>query len=137
MRLRPLSILLSGLVGLSLIGPVAAGEPQDCRPGSRERCITQTPDPAWAYRGDGDRWNRHDRYDDRYSDAAIHDRVQRALWRTLGPRAQRIDVRVRGGSVFLSGVVFSRGDHASAAVAAYQVRGVRFVNTYELVVRRG
>jgi hypothetical protein len=97
--------------------------------------------PALAY-GYGDHDDRYDRDDDRrgwghdrYSDAAIHDRVKRSLWRELGERARFIDVGVRGGFVILTGQVDYRRDRYFAYNVAANTRGVRAVDN-RIYVRR-
>jgi len=70
------------------------------------------------------------------SDAAIQNRVQRALNRELGDDADRIYVRVANNDVFLSGRVDSDRDRWRARRVANNVRGVDDVNTDRLRVRR-
>ena len=93
-----------------------------------------------SYRYERDDY-RHDRYADAgprrgMSDAAIQNRVQRALVRNMGDDADRIFVRVENRDVFLSGRVDRPGERYLARQVADDVYGVRNVYAERLRVRR-
>lgn len=59
---------------------------------------------------------------------SIHDRVHDALMAGMGSRANGIEVRADGGSVWLSGHVATKADHNRAHQIAHDVAGVTNVN---------
>lgn len=62
------------------------------------------------------------------SNMSLHDRVHDALAAGLGSKASRIEVRVDGTSVWLSGHVPTKADHDRAHQIAHDVAGVTMVN---------
>ena len=62
------------------------------------------------------------------SNMNLHDRVHDALMAGMGSQASRIEVRVDGGNVYLSGHVPNKAAHDRAHQIAHDVEGVTNVN---------
>ena len=103
--------------------------------------LAATAQAAPQYENDSHYFERrHDegygyRDHDRFSDDAIDRRVTRALNRELGNDADDINVRVRNGNVFLSGLVDNWRERRQAREVASNVRGVRDVYARSLRVK--
>lgn len=65
---------------------------------------------------------------------SMHDQVHNALMDSMGTAASDIEVRVDGGTVYLTGHVGSKADHDRAHDIAHNVSGVSSVDHSGLVV---
>lgn len=117
------------VIGLTLAGAFAA---------SAQAAPQYENDTHYFERRHDEGFNDRDRgyYNhDRFSDEAIDRHVTRALNRELGNDADEINVSVRNGNVFLSGLVDNWQERRQAREVASNVRGVRDVYARNLRVK--